>query len=270
MSFTTSSCLHALGLLAGGVFASSGLAEQLRVSPVPGAAPYQSIQTAVNDAEEGDTIVLGPGVYTSDDPICVADLQGKQLHLVGGAPAEQVVIDCEFIRAGIICRSGEGEKTTIQGITVRNSRVFNPDWGHGLPHFETRRASGILCDNSSPTIQDCIFLDNQSGIYLYQSDSLVESCRFEGHDSAGVTVRSDRPAGTPALNTPKVRDCVFTNNQYCTAVMGSDLLLDDCIYVGNDGAINIDSSGTKEPNSNNPSHLTMIGCEVYDLSLIHI
>ena len=79
-----------------------------------------ALQQAVNQAENGDTLVIAPGVYDGS-----IDLAGKAIRLVSTNPDDptitaQTIIDCRGRSRGLIFNHGEGPDTVISGLTIRN------------------------------------------------------------------------------------------------------------------------------------------------------
>ena len=106
-------------------------------------ADFDSIQAAVENASDGDEVVVMPGTYTSSGP-AVLDTLGKAILIRASTTSPPAVIDGESSRRGIICASGETNLTIIDGFMFRN--CIDPDAG-----------GAILCDDSHPLIRNCSF-----------------------------------------------------------------------------------------------------------------
>ena len=137
-----------------------------------GKADFDTIQSAVNAASDGDEIIVMPGTYTGTGNEVVMML-GKAIHLHSNGVLLMPIIDGEGIRRGIICNALESSDTIIEGFTVTGCYA-NDTKGNG---------SGLYCSNSSPTLINCTFTDNFSvnwggGAYFLNSDSILVNCQF--------------------------------------------------------------------------------------------
>jgi parallel beta-helix repeat protein len=89
---------------------------------------------------------------------------------------EVTVISCGNDGRGVHFHSGEGPESVMQGLTIRYGRFYGHDNG-----------GGVLIQNSSPTIANCIILGNRvfsddgGGIYAYRSSSIVANCIITGN-----------------------------------------------------------------------------------------
>ncbi|MBD3402606.1 hypothetical protein GF420_06900 [candidate division GN15 bacterium] len=135
---------------------------------------YATIQTAIDSAVAGDTVVLAAGTYTGTGNVEL-DFGGKNLVLLAPSGPDSTEIDCQSsgFRA-IHLHSGEDSTTLIEGITFRNGDALE-----GMVHLEGAsptfrncvfrdyylydQATAFLCDSASPTLIDCAFVDNVVG-----------------------------------------------------------------------------------------------------------
>ena len=130
------------------VFLHSDVSEAM-VHNVP--ADYSKIQTAMEVAVSGDTILVAPGVYNE-----LVNFLGKDVVLESAAGALSTTIDCNGLNMRpITIDSGEGEGAVLDGFTLQNG-VSYPSPGETF-------GGGILISNSSPVIKNCVITDCQSG-----------------------------------------------------------------------------------------------------------
>ncbi len=164
---------------------------------------YPTIQSAINNSEWGDTIIIGDGIYTGPQNREL-DYRGKCLTITSENGPETCVIDCERQNRGVTFLNGEDERAVLNGVTIRN----------GLTSGYSDDGGAIYCYHSSPTIMNCIFDRNSSndhggGISLYGSSPIIQSCIFTNnianHSAGGVYCYSQ--------SNPLITDCMFIANQ---------------------------------------------------------
>ena len=171
---TSGSLIMLLCLLVG---AGVGAAATLEV---PG--QYATIQSALNAAGDGDTVMVAPGTYQEND----LSFDGKEVYLTSSDGADVTVIDGGGSRPVFYLVDCEGSGAVVDGFTVQN--------GHGVALFEGGGFTilGSSCPTGTvamPTIRNCIIRDNTTagsgaGIKIgSDSDVLVEDCLITSNDS---------------------------------------------------------------------------------------
>ena len=187
------SCLIFIAL-AGLTIASATFAEVIYIDanspndPGTGTAadPFRRIQDAIDDegTDSGDIIQIQPGVYTGYGNRDL-DTGGLEITIRGQDPNNpdiiaETIIDCNGTSLdphyGFYIHSGEGSDLVISGLTIRNAHSGAYDGG------------AISCENTSPTIKNCIITNNKGwsggGIAYYQSDSAtLTNCTFVRNSS---------------------------------------------------------------------------------------
>ncbi len=169
-------------------------------------ADQPTIQTAVNAAVDGDSVLIADGVYTGTGNRNV-DFLGKAVVVRSESENPyRCIIDCQAdslqCHRGFKFVSGEGPESVLEGVTVRNGYMNAPFLG-----------GGVACQGSDPTFINCIFrnntayegggIDNTSGSHI-----TVIGCRFIGNSAdagGGIATAS----GSSAL----VIGCTFLNNE---------------------------------------------------------
>jgi parallel beta-helix repeat protein len=129
-----------------------------------GPADFSNIQAAINDSNDGDTIIVQPGTYTGDGnrdidfggrAITVRSTDSNDTSIVA-----ETVIDCNGTRLdkhrGFHFHNGEDNNSVLEGLTIKNGYVCDEFDGNGF----LENGGGILVENSKPTIRNCIISNN--------------------------------------------------------------------------------------------------------------
>jgi Chlamydia polymorphic membrane protein (Chlamydia_PMP) repeat len=212
------------------VLATAPLAETYVVQP-DGAGDYPDIQAAIIGAGAGDVIQLTDGIFTGPGNRDV-NFMGKAVSVISqsGLP-ENCIIDCETVGRAFAFLSNETATSVLEGITIRNG--YSSEYG-----------GGIFCEYSSPTITNCVFLDNYAayaggGICcLYYNESIVTDCLFTNNISNNSIGHGGGMASGFYCTTALVR-CTFAGNQADTrgggfhCGQGSHTTLSECTFFDN-------------------------------------
>ncbi|MCK4414670.1 MAG: right-handed parallel beta-helix repeat-containing protein [Candidatus Eisenbacteria sp.] len=198
-----------------------------------GTGDFPTIQAAIDSSAHGDLILLGDGTFLGDGN---RDLlyHGKAITLQSenGLP-EACILDCQGSEGdphrGVAFVSDETRESLLRGITIMNAWVGGWDFPEGS-------GGAVLCEWSSPTIENCVFLNNsaRSGggmTSFYWSSPAIIDCTFEGNDAyyggggGGLFIDSSV--------RPLVIRCVFKDNMRSGITsQGSDFELRDCEFSG--------------------------------------
>ena len=161
---------------------------------VPSECP--TIQAGVDSAAVGDTVLVACDTYYEHDIIMKS---GVTLTSETGE-AGCVTIDGQYEGRIIYCL-GVDDAASIVGFTITG----------GLATGAAARDSaggGIYCEDSSPTLANCAFLDNSS--------TLVGGGLFCGEeaipDFTNRTLWRDPDPPPPVRSGPTVTDCTFSGN----------------------------------------------------------
>jgi predicted outer membrane repeat protein len=194
---------------------------------------FERIQTAIDEVPTGSVIQLDEGTYTGTGNRDL-DFRGKALTLRGliNNP-EECQIDCQGSptsqRRGFYFHSNEGADSVVEGILIKNGYV---DVG-----------GGILCENSSPTLNNVYFSRNQAtddggGLACVDHASpTLSGCFFDycevGDDGGGLYAYD--------WSSPMLNDCIFRWNEAADRgggalfVVNSFPELTGCVFYGNTG-----------------------------------
>lgn len=206
-----------------------------------------TIQAAIDAAQDGDTIVIAPGVYLGNGN-CDIDFKGKAITVSSTDPnnpdiVASTIVVCQGSEAekhrGFYFHSNETADSVLDGFTITGGYEIS--------------GGAIYCNNSSPTIRNCVLVDNSAdiggGMRNVNSNPIVVNCIFKGNSAVnwggGMTNRN-------CTSSLKVTNCTFTDNM---ANWGGGMrnynanpTVINCIFTGNiaqnwgGGMDNIDES----------------------------
>lgn len=163
---------------------------------------YPNIQAAINAAQDGDLVLVSPGVYKgSDNKNLTWDARFKHLTIKSVMGPACTTIDCEGEGRGFGFFSGHNHLDVIDGFTIRNGAA---DEG-----------GGIYCEDASPLLRNLILTDNAAAYggacYLRQADPYFANLVLAGNQAEyGAGLCFVRSKGT-------VLQATVTGNQAFTA-----------------------------------------------------
>lgn len=177
-------------------------ADTLSVGP----GGYSTIQSAIDDANSGDTVVVAPDTYIEN-----IDFLGKAITVRSTDPNDPNIVAVTIIDGSnpqdpnlasvVTFKSGEGSDSVLSGFTITGGT------GSWLPvswEFQglrwNRCGGGVVCCNmSAPTVTKNLFVDNTAGqgggIYIY-----------------GDPVNPNNPSNPTVHISPVIADNTFINN----------------------------------------------------------
>ncbi len=181
-------------------------------------AEYGSIQTAIENAFTGDTILVSPGTYEEN-----IDFHGKRLivgslFLTSGDTSyiSTTIIDGKGDSSVVSFENREPVGTQLTGFSIRNG-LGTGDW----PYV---RGGGIhMGPSSEPLISYCYVFNNNctgksnrgAGIYTANANPTIKNCRIYNNTSfsgAGLTL------GNGAKHL-LVDSCLIYNNSGAEAIL---------------------------------------------------
>ncbi|MFC2150475.1 T9SS type A sorting domain-containing protein [Calditrichota bacterium] len=212
-------CLSNILLIACGLLSTA----QSDIINVP--YDYQQIQSALNAAEEGDTVLIAPGTYydrftLSKNGITLASrfiLDGDEDHIIS------TIIDLND-RANINI-SGVDRSTVIRGFTIEN--------GYGA-------GGGAFACSGEPTIKDCVIKDCYAS-----SGGAIWIARWYSPQFINLTIKDNEAVNGGAIHTSRsneypirLQNCIIENNQATDGMGGAistygGIEIDNCEFRGN-------------------------------------
>ena len=142
--------------------------------------PYQTIQSGINAASNGNIVTVLPGTYTGS-VILKFHLKANKSQFQSEDGPLFTTIDCEFNGRGFLVNQGESMNTVIKGFEIMNGKKY------------AASVTSNCCQ--------CIFVEDNSGI-------LIKDCFFETIKRDAlclVTLRQVAPKSA-------IENCFFKNN----------------------------------------------------------
>ena len=193
---------------------------------------YDSIQEAVDNAADGDRILVGPGTY---DPIVVdADIELTIASTDG--PDETTIEGIQHTIISILYQDDSDIlDITLDGFTVTGGTTWGyrcQDGKHTILncHFTGNDLPGSFGADS--TILDCKFTDNDRAV---GASGEMRRCIFE---NTSYDEDEDRAYALTVGSESWVAECVFIGNECPNGVVRftGDATLIDCQFIDNSGA----------------------------------
>ncbi|MBI5115220.1 hypothetical protein HZA56_01990 [Candidatus Poribacteria bacterium] len=184
--------------------------------------PFCSIQLGIDDAINGDTIIVRDGTYTGVDNRDL-DFGGKAITLRSANGPANTIIDCQGNGRGFYFHSGEDSDSLVDGFTITGGSVA----GYG---------GAIFCAAASPTIANCIISSNSAeaggGILTEAGAPSITNCVVTGNSATygGGIYSSVSPA-------PSISKCAISENSSYSGggimVYSGSPDIANCAIIGN-------------------------------------
>ncbi len=187
-----------LFLLLFGVFGARG---EIILVDDDGFVDFNNIQAGIDDSNDGDTVVVFPGMYTGPGNVDI-DFYGKAITLISVAPEDpyvvaHTIIDCNGQGRGFYFHSGEEANSVVDGLSITNGAATN--------------GGGICIENCSATISNCQIsggtANEGGGIYCVGGESVIIGCSLgdnTANNGGGIYISSSSGA--------MLSDCDITGN----------------------------------------------------------
>ena len=190
---------------------------------------YPTIQSAIDAAADGDTVIIAPGRYTGDGNRDIT-YRGKAITVRSIDPNDPniiatTIIDCNADannpHCGFIFNSSEGPDSVLAGIQIIN--------GHAQidPIHPPLEGDAVLCDGASPQITQCR-LPAQKGRYVLNcvnSNVSIINCISESPTDASCTAMSLRDCNANII------DCEIMGFKTGIGCSKSDVAIRGCALV---------------------------------------
>ena len=163
-------------------------------------ADQLTIQSGIDAAEDGDTVLVSDGIYTGEGNVNIS-FSGKEITVKSRNGAEATIIDCEETpnTRGFAFESKESRASVLGGFTIKNGV-------HDL-------GGGIYCHTASPTIQNCVITQNRA-----------TATRFHGQGGGGIYGKD---------TTVHIIDCLISQNRAASGLGGGALIDGEGVWTFN-------------------------------------
>jgi hypothetical protein len=150
-----------------------------------------TIQSGIDTANDGDTVLVQPGVYTENINFNAKNIIVASLFLITGDTASipLTAVDGGGIESVVTFESGEDSTASLIGFTITNGCA-------------SMSGGGIFCQNSNPTLL-CLHIEGNEayyfggGIYCRNSHPRLENLRITGnlssHEGGGLFCMESAP-----------------------------------------------------------------------------
>jgi parallel beta-helix repeat protein len=161
---------------------------------------YQTIQDAINDANVNNVVEVLPGTYVYD-----LDYGGKPITVCSSDPDDPEVVASVVIKGTVRFDDGETGSSVLSGLTIQNPGYY-----------------GIYCEQSSPTISQCVIKNKTYGIYIDGGSPVISQCVIQ-RNSRGIEI----DGGSPVIS-----QCVIEKNSYRGVIfsLSSPVISNNMIY----------------------------------------
>jgi hypothetical protein len=175
---------------------------------------YDFISQAVQDANEGDSIIVAPGTYRE-----TVDFLGKSLIVQSEDPNDPNVVAATIIAGqGVVFANGETGNSRLAGFTI------------------TGATQGLYCRNASPIIANCRIVDNaQAGVKLLETDVHAPTfinCIVAGNGGSGIDMVAPKGGRLVKFNLATILQCTIVGNAK-EGILGSKPLVANSIVYAN-------------------------------------
>ena len=189
---------------------------------------YPNIQAAINDCNDGDTVIIAPGTHTGLGNRDI-DFKGKPITVRSTDPNDPqivaaTVIDCNGLARAFYFHNGEERDSILAGLTITDGFA---DVG-----------GGILCERTSPTIKSCTIEKCTAiiggAISSEYRDPLITHCTLRDNFASeeGGAIELFRSTGALVSNCLIVRNSASFYAGGISAVDGS-ISITSCVIAQN-------------------------------------
>ena len=180
-----------------------------------GSFNFDTIQAAIDNANNGDTILVADGIYYGNGNRDI-DFKGKAITVRSENGPAMCIIDCQGSTGdphrGFYFHSNEDSNSVLDGLTIRNGYASSAS-----PEQKEWSGGGILCYLSSPTIRNCIIMGNTTrngtgGGIRASGRTVIIGCIIKGNYAVGGGEFGPGGAGISCGGSTMVSNCIIFGN----------------------------------------------------------
>jgi parallel beta-helix repeat protein len=203
---------------------------------------FETIQFAIDEADDGDTILVWPGVYNETATHGI-NFKGKAVTVKSAADAAVLEVP-GFVAVSFV--QGEDRNSIFSNFVVRGctTAIFalfaNPTISNVTV---VGNDNGIIADNAKPLITNCIFWNNTNGDLFGSPDPITAQYSFTQDEAEANLVaywKFDEGSGTIAYDSAGTNDGTIYGSNWVTGQVRGALSfdgVDDYVDVGNDSSL---------------------------------
>jgi len=169
---------------------------------VPSEQP--TIQSAINAAAFGDTVLVAPGTYFEH-----IDFKGRAITLTSESGPQVTIIDGGNTDPVVSFISGEGRGSSLNGFTLQNGRG-------GIDNQGFPNGGGILIRESSPTITNNVITNNHAcngaGIGILSGSPVIQGNTITNNVSNLCSLGVGNGIGIQGTSFVEILDNIISNN----------------------------------------------------------
>ncbi|MEA3475208.1 MAG: choice-of-anchor Q domain-containing protein [Candidatus Cloacimonadota bacterium] len=184
-------------------FSFSFLFSNTIIVDINGGGDYTTIQEGINEATDGDTVLVYTGIYIENINYNGKNITVASLYLTtqNDSYIDSTIIDGNQNGSVVTFNGGEDSTAILCGFTIQN--------GSGSLYYNTYIAGGgIYIMNSNPTIQNCIVTHNKAdwgaGLFCVNGDitlKIVTICRNHAFSAGGgIHLRDNSTLNLSSIN----------------------------------------------------------------------
>jgi hypothetical protein len=192
---------------------------------------YSDLTTAIQNASSCTEIWVAQGTYSPNTNVSESFTLRADVAIYGGFSGNESSRSLRNWQANPTYLVANGRNSTVycdgSGQLINSSAILDGFW------FANQSQPVVVnIQAASPTVQNCIFTNNQSiSIYNTSASPLITACQFLGNSA---------PAVQSISSSPLLSSCVFSNNSNPNRqsaalydVDGSSVTATDCVFTGN-------------------------------------
>ncbi len=198
--------------------------DQPRTIVVGSEGDYISIMHAIDDANDGDIIIIPPGEYNApashpdrDWGFELIEIHDKKITLTGSNPDDPNIVAATILDNYWFRIFNVGPETIIDGITIRNSQrdgliTADPPGSQDGPDGFPVYGGAMQIINASPTIRNCVITDcSVTGGDADDGDGGVQDVHPIGYDGGWAGKAYGGAVYCVYKSNPTFENCSFTN-----------------------------------------------------------